>query len=79
MLCKLLNTRLVFYIGHGCKQRPAAGNTKVKPNKCDNGAVLLSSPCVKPAKNTKKHFIIHTPERDKVIIMQQSFFKLNTR
>ncbi|CAH3134240.1 unnamed protein product [Pocillopora meandrina] len=53
------------YQGHGCKQRPAAGNTKVKPNKCDNGAVLLSSPCVKPAKNTKKHFIIHTPERDK--------------
>ncbi|XP_022785194.1 uncharacterized protein LOC111325628, partial [Stylophora pistillata] len=53
------------YQDHGSKLTSAAASTKVKPQKCDNGGVPLSSPCVKPAKTNKKHFIIHTPERDK--------------
>lgn len=37
-----------------------------KLRKCNDGGMTPAGPCVKRL-NNKKHFIIHTPERDKVI------------
>ena len=45
----------------GSKQRSHA-DAKLK---CNEGGTTPVTPCLKPL-NNKKHFIIHTPERDKV-------------
>lgn len=46
-------------------------DTKLKLQKCNNDGMNPTGPCLKKLDN-KKHFIIHTPEHDKVILISIS-------
>ena len=43
-------------------------DSKLKPQKCTDDGLNPAGPCLKQL-NNKKHFIIHTPEHDKVFII----------
>lgn len=50
----------------GYKRISDAVDSKLKLQKCDDDGMNPAGPCLKQL-NNKKHFIIHTPEHDKVL------------
>ena len=56
----------------GYRQISAAVDTKLKQlQKCNDDGINPAGPCLKQL-NNKKHFIIHTPEHDKVFLIMIS-------
>jgi len=57
--------------GCGYQQISDPIDTKLKLRKCNDDGMNPTGPCLKKLDN-KKHFIIHTPQHDKVILISIS-------
>ena len=56
------------FIDCGYRQVSDPVDTKLRLQKCNDDGMNPAGPCLKQL-NNKKHFIIHTPEHDKVILI----------
>ena len=57
----------------GCASKQMSRADTCTKLSCNKEEMIPNNPCFKPLMSDKKHFIIHTPEHDKVTLLQGIF------
>ena len=57
----------------GCASKQMSHTDTCTKLSCNKEEMIPNTPCFKPLMSDKKHFIIHTPEHDKVTLLQGIF------